>query len=50
MVKRKQVGIQQCNSYCFDVKKLDQSSVHLHADDTKITCKSSVNDLGIKYN
>ena len=32
---------------CFDVKKLDQSSVHLYADDTKITCKSSLNDLGI---
>ena len=32
---------------CFDVKKLDQCSVHLYADDTEITCKSSVNDLGI---
>ena len=32
---------------CFDLKKLDQSSVHLYADDTVITCKSSVNDLGI---
>ena len=29
------------------VKKLDQCSVHLYADDTAITCKSSVNDLGI---
>ena len=27
---------------CFDVQKLDQRSV----DDTVITCKSSVNDLG----
>ena len=32
---------------CFDVKKLDQCSVHLYADDTEITCKSPVNDLGI---
>ena len=32
---------------CFDVKKLDQCSVHLYADDSEITCKSSVNDLGI---
>ena len=32
---------------CFDVKKLNQSSVHLYADGTEITCKSSVNDLGI---
>ena len=32
---------------CFDVRKLEQCSVHLYADDTKITCKSSVNDLGI---
>ena len=29
---------------CFDVKKLDQFSVPLY---TEITCKSSVNDLGI---
>ena len=28
-------------------KELDQSSVHLYADDTEITCKSSVNDLGV---
>ena len=28
-------------------KKLDQCSVHLYADDTEITCKFSVNDLGI---
>ena len=32
---------------CFDVKKLDQCSIHLYADDTEITCKSSVNDLGV---
>ena len=32
---------------CFDEKKLDQSSVHLSADDTEITSKSSLNDLGI---
>ena len=32
---------------CFDVKKLDQCSAHLYADDTEITCKSSMNDLGI---
>ena len=31
----------------FDVKKLDQSSVHLYADDTEITYKSSMNNLGI---
>ena len=30
-----------------DVKKFDQSSVHLYADDAEITCKCSVNDLGI---
>ena len=34
---------------CFDVKKLDQCSVQLYADDTKITCKSSVNDLWYNY-
>ena len=32
---------------CFDVKKLDRSSVHIYADDTEITCKFSVNDLVI---
>ena len=32
---------------CFDVKELDQSSVHLYADDTQKKCKSSLNDLGI---
>ena len=32
---------------CFDLKKSDQCSVHLYADDTEITCKSSVNDLVI---
>ena len=32
---------------CFDVKKLDQSSVQFYADHTEITCKSLVNDLGI---
>ena len=32
---------------CFDVKKLDQRSVHLYTDDTEITCKSSANDLVI---
>ena len=31
----------------FHVKKSDQCSVHLYADDTEITCKSSANDLGI---
>ena len=34
---------------CFDVKKLDQCSVHLYVDDTEITCKYSVNDLGIFF-
>ena len=29
------------DAICFDVKKLDQSSVHLYADDTEITSKSS---------
>ena len=29
------------------VKKLDQSTVHLYADDIEITCKSSVKGLGI---
>ena len=32
---------------CFDVKKLDKCSVYLYADDTEITSKSSVKDLGI---
>ena len=32
---------------CYDVKKLDQCSVHLYAFNTEITCKSLVNDLGI---
>ena len=31
----------------FDVKKLDQCSVQLYADDTEITCKPSVDDPGI---
>ena len=31
---------------CFDMRNLDQCSVHLYADDTNITCKASVNDLG----
>ena len=31
----------------FDVKKLDLRSVHLYADDIEITCKISVNDLGL---
>ena len=33
----------------FDVKKLDQCSVHLYADDTETGCKSSVNDIGIIF-
>ena len=33
----------------FDVKKLDQCSVHLYADGTEITNKSSFNDLGIIF-
>ena len=32
---------------CFDVRELDQCSVHLYADDTKVTGKSLVNDLGL---
>ena len=32
---------------CFDLKKLDQSGVHLYADDIETTCKTAVNDLGI---
>ena len=35
------------HTICFCVKKLDQCSVHLYADDTEITCKSSLNDLCI---
>ena len=31
---------------CFDMKNLDQWSVRLYVDDTNITCKASVNDLG----
>ena len=30
-----------------DMKKLDQCNVHLYADNTDITCKSFVNDIGI---
>ena len=48
MVKIKQkFNNAKFEAICFDVKKLDQFSVHLYADDTEITCKSLVNDLGI---
>ena len=52
MVKRKQVGIQKfkVRSYMFWCKNLDHCSVQLYADDTEITCKSSVNDLGVVIN
>ena len=44
---RMQFNNAKFEAICFDVKKLDQCSVHLYADDTEITCKSSVNDLGV---
>ena len=44
---RLEFNMSKFEAICFDVKKLDQCSVHLYADDTEITCKSSVNDLGI---
>ena len=34
----------------FDMEKLDQCNIHLYADNTDITCKSFVNDLGIIIN
>ena len=44
---RLEFNMSKFEAICFDVKKLDQCSVHLYADDTEITCKSSVNHLGI---
>ena len=40
----------KCESICLGVKKLDQCIVQLYADDTEITCKSLVKDLGINTN
>ena len=42
-------NITKFEAMCFDVKKLDECSVHFYAGDTKITCKSSVKDLGIIF-
>ena len=49
MVKRNRLEFKNAKfeAICFDVKTLDHCSVHLYADDTEITCKSSVNELGV---
>ena len=44
---RRELSNAKFEAICFDVKKLVHCSVHLYADDTEITCKSSVIDLGI---
>ena len=46
---RVEFNMAKFEAMCFDVKKLDQCSIHLYADDTEITCKSSVKDLGIIF-